>query len=104
MTHFVLTTVFLFGALGSALAVLGVNLFRLRAAPGRGIALLYLGVSGATAYSLVAALWSQSSGIACAMPTSRTLLLYGGMTALQLYFLWDSLGGGAKKRLEEEGS
>ena len=90
MIYFLLTTFFLFSALAVAAALSLVSLFRLsRPSPGV-FPLLYLGVSAASVVSLLRALLRQHCGIACAMPSLRTVLLYGGLAFLLAYFLYDS--------------
>ena len=90
MTYFLLTTLLLFTALAAAAALSLVSLFRLlRPSPGV-FPFLYLGVSAAAVASLLRALLRQHCGIACAMPSFRTTLLYGGLAFLLACFLYDS--------------
>lgn len=90
--HFILSSVLMFAGLAFAIGVLFLNgmiLFRTRRA---GPCLIYIGVAGFYAYSVIGALIRQSTGIACALSPWRTLLLYGGLLLLHIYFLFDSLG------------
>ncbi len=90
MTRFTLISILLFAGLAVSLPVLAVSLFRLVSSRKKIFPLLYGAVSLMTIFSLTRTLVQQSSGIACAMPPQRTLLIYGGITLLHLYFLLDS--------------
>ena len=93
MQHFLLSTILSFAGLGAAIALFIASLLLLlkKAGKSRYLSLLYLGISGFYGYSLTVNLIRQSSGIRCAMAPLQTLVVYGGLLALHLYFLWDTL-------------
>ena len=91
-TQLVVSTVLTFAGLAAALLVLGVNLYALfRGTRPRWTPMLYGGVSILYGWSLLTAFLRQHSGLTCAMTPEKTLLLYGGLLLLHLYFLWDSI-------------
>lgn len=84
-----LTITLAYIGLAAALGTAAVSLAVLFKTSKRGTALLYLGMSGFFAYTLVRVLLRAASGILCYRSPAQTVLFYGGLTALHLYFLWD---------------
>ncbi len=91
MEQFLLSTVLSFAGLGAAAAVFGTGIYLLIKSTGkvRIMAISYLAISAFYGYSLAINLIRQSSGIRCAMAPLQTLVIYGGLLLLHLYFLWD---------------
>lgn len=89
MSYFVLSTLLSFAGLAAALLVLTACILLLWKTKERLTPLLYLASSSFFGFTVISSLIRQKSGIACAMPTDRMLLLYGGLILLHLYFLFD---------------
>ena len=90
MSLLTLTTVLSYMALAACAAALFAQVMVLVLSPGKAGALPGLAVSAATAAVLIRGLVRLSSGLMCYRPLSHTLLLYGGILLLQLYFLADA--------------
>ena len=87
---FELATVSSFAGLAAALGVVVAAVVRLR----RGFGWLPLGYAAVAvwyAITLIQGLIRQSTGIVCAIPAWRTLLVYGGLLVLHLWSLYDLL-------------
>ena len=89
MNELILTKVLAFAALGLVLGVLCVSLLLLFQARKKGGPLLYLGLSALTGYALMNVILRLSLGIMCYLPAWQIELLYGGVIALQVYYLQD---------------
>lgn len=89
--QFVVSTVMSFLGIGLAIGVLGVNIYNLIQNEKKYIPVLYLAVSGYYIYTLLNNLIRQSSGLVCAMPPLKTIVIYVGLALLHMYFLYDSV-------------
>lgn len=90
MNLLLLTTVLSYMALAACAATLFAGMMLLVQSPRRAGALPVPAVSAATAAVLIRTLVRMSSGLLCYRPVGHTLLLYGGILLLQLYFLCDA--------------
>ncbi|WP_312640325.1 hypothetical protein [Hydrogenoanaerobacterium sp.] len=95
--QFILSTVISFLGLGVAFAVLITNTLYIKQTKHKFSALLYMSISLVYGFALITSLVRQSSGIACAMTPQSTLVIYGGLVLLHLYFLWDTLKSSKEK-------
>ena len=91
MTVLILTKLLAFAALGLVLGVLCVSLLLLFQTRKKGGPLLCLALSGVTGYALMNVILRLSLGIMCYRPVWQIVLLYGGVIALQIYFLQDAV-------------
>ncbi len=101
--YFLLSTVLSFLGLGAAALVAVLNLFRLRRQGFRWDSSLYLVISLVYAGRLALNLRQQFTGIACALPPQRILLVYGGLLLFHLGFAWDSWRAFAGRSQREKG-
>ena len=90
LSRYILTTLLSFCALGSSLLAAALALWNLVRRRAPLFSALYLGVSLAAAAVLIRGLFRLHTGIACLMPRGQTLVYYGGLLLLQLFFAYDS--------------
>lgn len=84
-----LTTSLAFLGLAAALGLAAVSLLLLFQTRRRFAALTYLAMAGLFAGTLVRVLVRATGGVVCYRSPLQTVLLYGGLIALHLYFIWD---------------
>lgn len=99
---FMLSTVLSFAGLLAAVAVLIVHLLCLLRTSAKLSSASFMAVSIFYGYTLIANLIRQSSGLACAISPIRTLVVYGGLLVLHLYFFGEGIQTLKKLSLWEE--
>lgn len=86
----VLTITLAFLGLAAALGLAAVSALLLFQTRRRGAALAYLAMAGVFTAALVRVLTRALGGVVCFRSPLQTVLLYGGLIALHLYFIWDT--------------
>lgn len=85
----ILTTVLAYMGLAAGLGLAAVSLLLLLRTRRKGTGAVYLALSGFLGFTLVRVLLRAAEGAVCYRPPLMTLLLYGGLIVLVLYFMLD---------------
>jgi len=89
--YYAFSAVVSFFCVAIALVAIIINSINLKQKRKFANSLIYLTISTLYALTVVKSLVEQSSGIACAATPTNTLLVYGGLALVHIFFVWDSI-------------